>query len=831
MAAIRDELSRLTAAPAVSPIIALVGERRVGKTSILHRIDEFAIDHHLLPCRINVVVTLATDPWEFWHETLQAILSSAYRAGILSSDDGFGFQPARSNTPKQAYPIPPLAFAGFYAERPPIGGPAMPPSAVLNNDLGALHDVISRSGYHGILLMFDEAHFLRDSQPITQQLRYITRAIPGIALIFCGENSLNEMFTDHSAAFYAQARIVPIRNFMSKADVAECVLLPLTEEERPLVSPMTVDHLFRLSHGKPNQIRMLCYHIYQRYQNQGQDDLNISIGTLDDVLETIQAQYASEPDLTQRVDAIRRLSSVDLEVLYLSTRYPHWNVEDIVMLDEAFRGERQSPRAAARRREQLSAKHAKFVAMGLLENRSDRHVLIGGEFVNLYLRFWYEVRKYGELHQRINLIEGPPTSFGEKVEKLIRSLAWDVRRSVELTTITLTSEDSPREQAIAMVHERFQALSDLMEKGSTTIPGRERSLAACYTICQMIGHPGLYCVLVIAVRNLDDPREAILAEVYFEGGDVIELPYNLIGEQAEAARVRLEAFDAWAVFIPSFEALVRVSTGREFEDILGKLGVVEQWMFRAVRRLVLRTDEERGTQGDAAPASGNKDYIELYRLGEMGTAIDTINEQLRRVKKRVDEARLYNDRGYIRYGLSDESERELAIQDSRSALELHHRSLGITLLNLAVAAIDARDLDAAVGLINNALLITLGRETLGASFLRLRLLPGNLLMTRREKWEQHPANVLEAAYVNLAYAVALKNGYAAAEEVLAEGRELLPTSVRLAHALARLHLWRQRAVQADPLYAELVSVETGDAELNREVALYRRAGRAGHGRR
>jgi Tfp pilus assembly protein PilF len=101
------------------------------------------------------------------------------------------------------------------------------------------------------------------------------------------------------------------------------------------------------------------------------------------------------------------------------------------------------------------------------------------------------------------------------------------------------------------------------------------------------------------------------------------------------------------------------------------------------------------------------------------------------------------------------------------------------------------------------------------------------MMARREKWEQHPANVLEAAYVNLAFATAHIHGNDAAEEVLEEARELMPSSTRLTHALARLHLWNRQAPQADRLYKQLAETGVDDAEVAHEVELYLRGGKIG----
>ena len=111
-------------------------------------------------------------------------------------------------------------------------------------------------------------------------------------------------------------------------------LLPLAEDEQRLVSPMTVDYLVKLSQGKPNQIRLICHSIYNRYLKGQQTNLNITIEALDDVLDAIATTY-TDYDVRQKVDTIRRLTSVDLETLYHMTRYPHWAIADIVALDES----------------------------------------------------------------------------------------------------------------------------------------------------------------------------------------------------------------------------------------------------------------------------------------------------------------------------------------------------------------------------------------------------------------------------------------------------------------------------------------------------------------
>jgi len=65
---------------------------------------------------------------------------------------------------------------------------------------------------------------------------------------------------------------------------------------------------------------------------------------------------------------------------------------------------------------------------------------------------------------------------------------------------------------------------------------------------------------------------------------------------------------------------------------------------------------------------------------------------------------------------------ENAKRDLERAVDLHHQALALTLLNLSIISIDSQDYAQAIEKIEDALLITHGRESTMASYLRLRLL-------------------------------------------------------------------------------------------------------------
>ena len=60
------------------------------------------------------------------------------------------------------------------------------------------------------------------------------------------------------------------------------------------------------------------------------------------------------------------------------------------------------------------------------------------------------------------------------------------------------------------------------------------------------------------------------------------------------------------------------------------------------------------------------------------------------------------------------------------------------------------------------------------------------------RFEQHPANILEASYINLAFALLNSERQNQAMDVINGGLEILPLSYRLMHAKARLLLFKRQ---------------------------------------
>ena len=105
--------------------------------------------------------------------------------------------------------------------------------------------------------------------------------------------------------------------------------------------------------------------------------------------------------------------------------------------------------AATRREVVLREKRDKFVQLGLMDEDPHKCTLAGDEFLSLYLRFWYEIRKHGELSRSLVLGKGIPTPFGEKTTKLIRFVTWELKRQPAIVMNTFSAHDLGNEDQIS----------------------------------------------------------------------------------------------------------------------------------------------------------------------------------------------------------------------------------------------------------------------------------------------------------------------------------------------------------------------------------------------
>jgi hypothetical protein len=467
-----------------------------------------------------------------------------------------------------------------------------------------------------------------------------------------------------------------------------------------------------------------------------------------------------------------------------------------------------------------------------MENAGNRYVLKGDEYLYLYVRFLYEIRKFGGLRRKLDLRNLPTSLFGEKVDKIISSFSVDIEQNPDMQFTMIISHEISLADILLQIKKKFSFLSGLI-KGEMNIDVKDKDyneiFQNCFDICELVKDKGKYYLVFMLVRNLENPQEMRAVEIYYPIKKTIIVDTTILEKlqiQAQAAKMKIEGVDHFSVDLTDLNGFFD-SIGQSMQKFLSILNPIQSWHISAVRHIV----EDDSRKEDLVVSNDKKidewgkkitGYLDLYSKGDPKEAEKSITKlideaSIERIPRIL--ARLYNDRGYIRYDISG---KESAEQDLSMALQLHYEGMTVTLMNLSVIFIDEGNYSKAIDFLEKALFLTYGRSSISAGFLRLRL-PENHF-NFKQKWEQKPANVLEAAYTNLAFAVLKQDGWKEAKEILDEGLSLYPSSIRLKHAIARLYLNQKHADLADPIYLDLYNtlkvVKYEDQRMVQEVEMY-----------
>jgi tetratricopeptide (TPR) repeat protein len=389
---------------------------------------------------------------------------------------------------------------------------------------------------------------------------------------------------------------------------------------------------------------------------------------------------------------------------------------------------------------------------------------------------------------------------------------------------------------IEKVERRFAALEDLKKGIKPAYEDSDDLLSEVFRVCELIGREGKYYLLCLSVRSRDNPRELIQVELYFDVREpsLIDLGslFNLLNKQAEEARVLIEGYRDFWVDLPDLPGLLK-TTKVNFDDLISKLPLVGKWWFSSVHHAVhSHTEKGRGAiekdlQDDSEKKSKTSKWIDLYSAGKRDEAEAFLVEEIAKTPERSKRAMLYNDLGYIRSGATEKL--KLASKDLETAFDLHSAYLQLTLSNLGVLDLKNENYRKAIERIEAALFLSLTPRELGASYLRLCVPKYKFGFTN--SWEQHPANVIEASYVNLGYALLKLRRDQEARDTFKEGLELMPSSVYLRHALARFYLYKKDAQSAYSIYEELAKPPSRvDEAMRREVDYFVNVGRRSKGK-
>ena len=258
--------------------VAILGERRVGKTSLLNIIGKEAGKRKLLTVMIKL-------------DENNANLLEVFKMieeGIISEGSKYGMFPKWKEHFSQLIngiekiEIP-LLLPKIYLSRKSKGDVDVS-YTTLENDMEELWKKAKKK-LDGIVVMVDESQLLARDKALLQRIRNLFETIDGYVLIFSGTpamlENLAEVFSPIDR-FFVKVYLGP---FKTKEDAEEAILKPISGMNLKFDKD-SMNEIIEISRRYPYEINLISHFAFRMAQEKGEEVIKLT----DDVLESVVAQ-------------------------------------------------------------------------------------------------------------------------------------------------------------------------------------------------------------------------------------------------------------------------------------------------------------------------------------------------------------------------------------------------------------------------------------------------------------------------------------------------------------------------------------------------------------
>ncbi len=293
-----------------SPHLALIGQRGVGKTSLLNGADAIARELKLLPVRLDMNELKANSLGRFWHDLYQTLALSMAKAGCWGGEQGaiYGelLRMIHSRQPGSLdKAVMQIAYV-FSCHQGSIDTFECPDELVVNDFNKCLIELRTK-GLNGIALLIDEADCLGKNVPLLQMFRNIFQRVEHCSLVLAGTDAVFPALSEVFSPIPRQFHRIDVKPFARQSDTMELVdnpiLKKLIEDIRPELG--VVMDLHQLCGGAPDEVQLYCHHMYRSVEDGLSKRMALSPQVFREVLREYRSNTPANVDAV--LNAIERL--------------------------------------------------------------------------------------------------------------------------------------------------------------------------------------------------------------------------------------------------------------------------------------------------------------------------------------------------------------------------------------------------------------------------------------------------------------------------------------------------------------------------------------------
>jgi len=269
--------------------LSLVGSRSVGKTSLLNIIEDKANKLGLLTVKVPLNMETVKNDVLFFKEVFDGILTKGAEKGLYEGFTGKIYKAFRRviDTLDIKADIPFLfgtAYIGLKREQN-IAGISQ---HVLLHDLREIYSEAKKKNIQTIVLLFDECDLLAQNEVLLQKIRNAFMEMEGYILVFSGTDRMFPTISDVFSPIPRFFKRINVGNFKNIKETEECLIKPLSEEEKKAFDQTCIGEIHQITNGSPYEINLIAHYMYRRWKEGKNSKIGLSPEVLDDVLNEIE---------------------------------------------------------------------------------------------------------------------------------------------------------------------------------------------------------------------------------------------------------------------------------------------------------------------------------------------------------------------------------------------------------------------------------------------------------------------------------------------------------------------------------------------------------------
>ncbi|HLP29561.1 MAG TPA: ATP-binding protein [Candidatus Didemnitutus sp.] len=262
---------RLTAA-GQNPHLALIGQRGVGKTSLLNGAETIARELKLLPIRLDMNEQKANSQWMFWRDLYLTLTVAMAKEGCWGGLQGNIYSELlKMITSNQAASLDkavmqiPYVFSCHQGDIDSF----LCPEALVVLDFESCIKELQRKGMHGIALLIDEADCLGKNVSLLQMFRNVFQVVENCSLLLAGTEAVFPVLSEVFSPIPRQFHRIDVKPFARWTDTLELVFQPFSKDMSGTVAPEldVVRELHELCGGAPDEVQLYCHHMYRSVED------------------------------------------------------------------------------------------------------------------------------------------------------------------------------------------------------------------------------------------------------------------------------------------------------------------------------------------------------------------------------------------------------------------------------------------------------------------------------------------------------------------------------------------------------------------------------------